>query len=293
LYKPFKTGPAYQAGLRQDDEITNVDGQDIPTLITGLDVNEAAVKVSAKLRGSEGTSVALTIRHPDKTVQELALIRRDIVVPSVEAQRFNDGIAYLRISEFKATTTKEFDDALTDLLSTRPRGIILDLRNNPGGLLNGAQEILGRFYAGIALYEDDGAGSVKELRTSGRVAIPDVPLVVLVNGGSASASEIVAGALAERRPATTLLGEKTFGKGSVQNVHGLRDGGSARITSAHWLTPDMHAIHAIGLTPQQQVVFADEPNNLMPCVAERQPLPGATLCGDTQLAAAVHLLVAK
>lgn len=292
LYKPFQNGPAFEAGLRQDDELARIDGEDIPTLIAGLSVDEAAVKVAAKLRGPEGSQVVLSIRRAaDGALTEVTLIRRDIVVPSVEAQQFDDGIAYLRIAEFKGNTTQEFDAALADLLAASPRGIILDLRNNPGGLLTSAQEVLGRFYDGVALYEENGVGGEKELHTiAGGRRIPEVPLVVIVNGGSASASEIVAGALIERRPNTVLLGEKSFGKGSVQNIHTLRDGGNARITFAHWLTPEKHIIHGMGLTPRYVVAFADDPGSLVPCVADRQPPPGASLCGDTQLAAALRFL---
>lgn len=290
LYKPFKGGPAYEAGLRQDDELVKIDGEDVPLLILGLDVNAAAVKVAAKLRGPENTQVALVVRNTSGTLNDVTLTRRDIVVPSVEAQQFDAGIVYLRVAEFKGNTIKEFDDALADVLAQRPRGIILDLRNNPGGLLGSAQEMLGRFYTGVALYEEDGIGGEKELRTIGTPSIPDVPLIILVNQGSASASEIVAGALLDRRASTSLLGEKTYGKGSVQNVHKLSDGGSARVTFAHWVTPDRHVIHEVGLTPQYVVPYADDPNSSAPCVADRQPPAGQSLCGDTQLAQAIRLL---
>jgi carboxyl-terminal processing protease len=290
LYKPFKSGPAYAAGLRQDDEIVKIDGADVPPMIVGLDAGAASVKIAALLRGPENTQVAVVIRNPSGALTPITLTRRDIVVPSVEAQRLDGGIVYLRIAEFKSNTIKEFDDALRELLTERPRGIILDLRNNPGGLLGSAQDVLGRFYRGVALYEQDGMGGEKELRTNGNPSIPDVPLIVLVDNGSASASEIVAGALLDRRASTSLLGERTYGKGSVQNVHTLRDGGSARITFAHWVTPDHHIIHAVGLTPQYIVPFADDPNSRVPCVADRQPPPGQSLCGDTQLYQAIHVL---
>jgi carboxyl-terminal processing protease len=159
-------------------------------------------------------------------------------------------------------------------------------------LLN-AQDVLGRLYDGVALYEEDGAGKLQELRTNvgGRdVRAFDAPMVVLVNGGSASASEIVAGALRDARPATYLLGEKTFGKGSVQNIHSLSDGGSARITIAHWLTPHKDVIHKIGITPQYFVPFAEDPASPAPCVADRKPPAGRSSCADTQLSAAIKLL---
>jgi carboxyl-terminal processing protease len=291
LYKPFRDGPAYQAGLRQDDQILTIDSINITEMIVGLSVDEAAVKVAAKLRGAEGSNVVLRmLRASDQATIELTLIRRNIVVPSIEGQRFDNGIVYLRISEFKATTPKEFDDTLAELTEQPVTGIILDLRNNPGGYLNSAQEILGRFYSGTALYEEDGIGGLRELTTLGAPTIGSLPLVVLINGNSASASEIVAGALAERYPNTVLIGEKTFGKGSVQNIHRLQDQGSARITVAHWITPNKQPIHGVGIIPSQTVTFTDDSANLAPCVADRQPVAGQARCGDSQLFTAIQLL---
>lgn len=294
LYKPIKNGPAWQAGLKQDDEIVAIDGEEVAPLIAGLEPGEASVKVAAKIRGQEGTTVTLTIhRAVEGDTIEVTLTRKDVVVPSVEAQMFEEQIAYLRISEFKSTTTTEFDQALRELLPQKPKGIILDLRNNPGGYLQNAQEVLGRFYNGIALYEEDGNGSMEELPTlagDGSTNAFELPIIVLVNGGSASASEIVAGALRDQRASTYLIGEKTYGKGSVQSIHQLRDGGSARITIAHWLTPNKSIIHAVGITPQFVVPYAEDANSLGPCVAERQPPAGQTLCADSQLKSAVRLL---
>jgi carboxyl-terminal processing protease len=292
LYKPIADGPAAQAGLRQDDAILAIDGEDVATLISGLAPNDAIVKVAAKLRGEEGTTVVVQIqRASDNSIAEISLTRRDITIPSVEVLTLDQGVLYLRIAEFRATTTAEIDAVLQNMGSTPPRALLLDLRNNPGGLVTVTQEVLGRFYDGVALYEEDGADSIKELRTiGGAQRFPDIPMVILVNGNTASASEIAAGALAEQRPQTTLLGEQTFGKGSVQNIHKLSDGGSARITFAHWLTPNKTAIHGVGITPAQVVPFADDPASLGPCVGERQPPPGQTTCGDTQIAAALRLL---
>ena len=294
IYKPFKNAPAALAGIRQDDEIVSVDGVAIEPLIAGLDINQAAVKVAAKLRGNPGTQVRLTIRRGDGTPAfEVVLTRADIVVPSVDSQLLDGGLAYIRITEFKSTTTGEFDAAMRGLLPRQPRAIVLDLRNNPGGFLENAQDVLGRFYDGVALYEDKNESDLIELGTRAGprdTRAYDLPLAVLVNGGSASASEIVAGALRDKRPHTFLLGEKTYGKGSVQNIHTLSDGGNARITIAHWLTPDKSEIHKIGIMPQYYVPYSEGPADAAPCVADRQPPPGQSSCGDSQLAWAITLL---
>src|SRR5215212_3244651 len=293
LYKPIKNAPAVQAGLRQDDEIVSIDGQPIKPLIAGLDVNAAAVKVAAKLRGQAGTTVKLTIRRGNATPFDVVLTRADIVIPSIDSQLLDSNLAYIHISEFKATTTTEFDAALRELLPRNPKGIILDLRNNPGGFLLNAQEVLGRLYDGVALYEDKNTTDLTALRTVGGSSDTrafTTPLIVLVNGGSASASEIVAGALRDTRPATYLMGEKTFGKGSVQNIHTLSDSGGARITIAHWLTPNKSEIHKLGITPQYLVPYAEDATSAVPCVADRQPPAGQASCADSQLAAAIKLL---
>ncbi|HET9221004.1 MAG TPA: S41 family peptidase [Roseiflexaceae bacterium] len=292
--KVFKDSPAQAAALQQDDEIVQVDGVDIPALIAGLDLNQAAVKVAAKIRGPRGTTVNLTLRREvGGPTFNVAIVRAQVIVGSINSQMLDGGLAYIRIGEFKATTTRELDTALRELLPQRPKGLILDLRNNPGGFLVNAQDVLGRFYEGVALYEEDGAGQLQELRVNvgpRDVRAFDLPLVVLVNGGSASASEIVAGALRDSRAATYLIGEKTYGKGSVQNIHTLSDGGSARITIAHWLTPHHEAIHKIGITPQYVVPYAEDASSPTPCVADRRPPAGQTTCADTQLAAAIRLL---
>jgi len=293
LWKPVKSAPAALAGLKQDDEILTIDGADVPVMIAGLDINQAAVKVASKLRGDAGTPVKLALRRGDGAQFEVTLTRADIVIPSVEGQMLDGGLAYIRISEFKANTTTEFDATMRDLLPQRPKGIVLDLRGNPGGYLQNAQDVLGRFYDGVALYEDKNGQQLEELRTKGGpgdTRAYDTPMVVLVNSGSASASEIVAGALRDSRPHTALLGERTYGKGSVQNIHQLSDGSSARITIAHWLTPNRSEIHKIGITPQYVVPYDEGPDHTVPCVADRRPPDGQITCADSQLSWALRLL---
>ncbi len=291
--KPIEGSPAVRAGLQQDDEIVAIDGHDIATLIAGADVNQATTRISAKLRGPKGSMVKLTIRHAGSAPFDISIERDTVVISSVKSQMLDNHLAYIQITDFKASTTADFDAALGDLLSHKPAGIILDLRNNPGGYLTPAQEVLGRLYKGIALYEEDGNGTLKELQTLGsppNATAFNIPMVVLVNGNSASASEIVAGALHDERPATYLLGEKTFGKGSVQNVQALSDGGSARITVAHWLTPKRNEINKVGITPQYVVPYSEDTSLPVPCIADHEPAAGQQTCTDNQLAWAMKLL---
>lgn len=292
--RPFKRSPAAAAGLLTGDVVVAVDGQPLAPLIEGLDDAEATAKAATLIRGPKGSVVTLTLRRPPATATfDVAITRDEVPIISVNAQLLDGGVAYIQITEFKATTTQLLDEAIRELAPQRPASIVLDLRNNPGGYLTTAQEVLGRFYDGVALYERENGGVVKELGTIAGPAdtrLFDLPMVVLINGGSASASEIVAGALRDRRPNTTLLGEQSYGKGSVQNIHQLRDGSSARITIAHWLTPDRDEIHRIGISPEYEVVASEDPQYSVPCVAERQPPAGQPTCGDAQLASGLQLL---
>lgn len=292
--RPIKNSPAIKAGLQSSDVIVKVDGVEMAPLLKGLSEAEAAAKAVTKIRGPKGSSVTLTLRRPPASETfDVTLVRDEVPLISVNAQMLADGVAYIQITEFKAPTTGELDAALRELLPQKPHSIVLDLRNNPGGFLNSAQEVLGRFYDGTALFEENSNGELKELKT---IAGPDdtraynVPMVVLVNGNTASAAEIVAGALRDRRSDTTLLGEKSFGKGSVQNIHQLRDGSSARITIAHWFTPNKSEIHKIGITPQYVVPGSQDAQYVVPCIADKTPPEGQSTCSDAQLAWGLNIL---
>src|SRR5919199_309088 len=194
----------------------------------------------------------------------------------------------------KGTTTDELDKALQTVLVTKPKGIVLDIRNNGGGLLETAQEVLGRFLnGGTALYEELGDGRQEEkpvLRAGNDPRAFDVPMVVLINGGSATASEIVAGALRDRARAT-LLGEKSFGKGSVQTVERLSDDSLARITIAHWLTPNKAEIHKIGIMPKYVVPYSTDARYHIELPQKYPTDP--TSVNDSQLWWAIKLLTTK
>ncbi len=289
--RPIRNSPAEQAGIQAGDIILAVDNQPLAELIAGLSDQEASARAVSLIRGPAGTVVRITIRRPaEDRVFTVAITRAAIPLITVNSTLLPDRIAYIQITEFKATTTELLDQVIAELLPQQPRAIVLDLRNNSGGFLTTAQEVLGRFYDGVALYEEERSGVNKELRT---ITVPanrrlyGIPMVVLINGGSASAAEVVAGALRDVRPNTVLLGEKTFGKGSVQNIYTLRDGSSVRITIARWLTPSGEAINGVGITPEHVVPAANDPIYQVPCVPDR---PNDTSCADAQLYWALKLL---
>ncbi len=290
--RPIRGSPAMAAGLLAGDIIERVGEQPVATLIAGLSEPEAMQAVAREIRGPKGTTVRLTIVRPaEQRTFEVDIMRDEVPLISVDARMLDQQVAYIQLAEFKATTTGELDAALRELLPQQPNALVLDLRNNPGGLLTTAQEVLGRFYDGVALYEQLRDGEIKEFRTirgAADVQVPAIPVVVLINGGSASAAEIVAGALRDQRPQTTLLGETSYGKGSVQNIHQLRDGSSVRITIAEWLTPQRTVIHNVGITPDHVVPPSEAMEYAVPCVQDGAP-PTQT-CYDAQLAWTLRLL---
>lgn len=284
IQAPMKGAPAEQAGLRARDVILAVDGR----AITGLAQDEAIKLV----RGKAGTVVRLSIERPGVAERlEFNVTRAVINIPAVALRMLDGQIAYISVTIFGDKTTAQLDDALRDAHAANARGIILDLRNNGGGWVIAAQEMLGRFVdpaRGPALYEDKthgeqarallqtptpaptpGSGTPRAatpavsvpmidasdassepiIASKDGLTVYDLPLVVLVNGGTASASEMVAGALQDYGRAT-LIGTVTFGKGSVQSVREFKDGSSVRITIAQWLTPRKRVIQKHGITPE-------------------------------------------
>jgi carboxyl-terminal processing protease len=170
-----------------------------------------------------------------------------------------DGIGYIKIAQFGQDTRGLVDDALADLKSKNPKGVIIDVRDDPGGYLDVAVDVTSRFVAdrGAIVKEEDKAGRIEELKATSQATFTDVPLMVLVNGGSASASEIFAGALQDYGRAK-LIGEKTFGKGSVQELEPIVGGGAVRITVAKWLTPKNRQISKVGIAPDIEVKLTED-----------------------------------
>lgn len=252
IISPIQGSPAEQAGLLPGDKVIAIDGEDM----TGIPPEEARLKVL----GPEGTTVHLTIaREGEEEPLEFTITRAQINIVSAEGRMLEGNIAYIDINTFGDRTTRELRTALDTLLEQNPRGIIIDLRNNPGGYLSTSIEVTSEFVEeGVILYEEYGDGRRDEHRALGNGRATDIPLVVLINEGSASASEILAGALQDYERAI-LVGTKSFGKGSVQNWVPLSNNqGAARVTIARWLTPKERHIDHLGLTPDVIVEMTAE-----------------------------------
>jgi carboxyl-terminal processing protease len=252
IISTMKGSPAEDVGLKRGDQVLAVDGEDM----TGIDGS----LVIKRILGPAGTDVVLTIRREGVAeTMDFTITRARISLPSVTHEMLEDNIAYVQVNDFGEKTTQEFKAALEELISEDTRGLILDLRGNPGGLLSTSIEVTSQLLgSGVVLTErfGDGAEKVYEVEPGGLAT--DVPLVVLVNGGSASASEIVAGAIQDTERGL-LVGETTFGKGSVQIWTALsNDGGAIRVTVARWYTPNDRQIAEIGLTPDVEVLLTDE-----------------------------------
>jgi carboxyl-terminal processing protease len=252
IVSPMPGSPAEKAGLKPGDEIVAVDGEDM----SGVDGN----LVIRRVLGPAGTSVLLTIRREgEPDLFQVEVVREKIVIPSVESEMLEGDIAYIHLFNFGSDTTDDLRTTLESLLAQNPKGLILDLRFNGGGYLTTAIEVASEFIPeGVIMTEQfgDGTEQIYEAKPGGLAT--EIPLVVLVNGGSASASEIVAGAIQDHKRGL-LVGETTFGKGSVQNWIPLpQESGALRVTIARWYTPDGRQIHQIGLAPDVEIIPTDE-----------------------------------
>jgi carboxyl-terminal processing protease len=252
IVNPIANYPAEKAGLQPGDKIIAVDGTDM----TGM----APEAVRQKVLGQEGTPVTLTIQRGDQAPFDVTITRAIITLPTVTSKMLDNNIAYIQINTFGDTTAQDFHDQLKQLMDKNPKGIILDLRYNPGGLLDAAITIASEFIpSGVIVYEQSGDGTKQpyEAVSGGLATNPALPLVVLVNAYSASASEIVAGAIQDTGRGK-LVGEQSYGKGSVQNWIPLSGNeGAVRVTVARWLTPNGRQIDKKGLTPDAVVALTD------------------------------------
>ncbi|HEY8241306.1 MAG TPA: S41 family peptidase [Kiritimatiellia bacterium] len=245
IVAPMEDTPGFRAGLQSGDKILEIDGK----TTEGLSLPDAV----KKLRGDPGTKVTIKILRPKtQDVKTHELERAEIKVASVKDPRIiEDGIGYVRVTQFNEPTADALQEALDKLLADNMHALIVDLRNNPGGLLNSARDVAQKFLKRndlIVSTEGRDEDQKQVLKARGRTHYLDFPMVVLVNGGSASASEIVAGALQDNNRAI-LIGEKTFGKGSVQSVLPMDGGTAVRLTTAKYYTPSRRVIHEHGIEP--------------------------------------------
>ena len=256
IISPIPSSPAEKAGLRAGDQIIKIDGVDMSNISPEL--------VRQKVLGPAGSVVVLTVKRKDVDEPfDVSITRDKIVIASVESKMLENNIGYIKLNTFGDTTTKELVEQITKLKNNGAKGYILDLRNNGGGYLQTAVEVASQFIAeGTIVVEKYGDERQNDVYS----AIPgdlatDVPVVVLINEGSASASEIVAGALQDYKRGA-LVGKTSYGKGSVQIWTPLsNDQGAVRITIAKWLTPLERTIHKVGLTPDVEVEYTEEDFN--------------------------------
>lgn len=252
IVSPIEGSPAEAAGLKPGDQIIAIDGVDM----TGTAPEEARQKVL----GPAGSTVKLTVaRKGEEEPLEFVITRAKITIPSVTGKMLENDIAYIDINQFGDKTTSELSAVLDELIAQNPKGIIIDLRNNGGGYLQTSIEVASEFIdKGVILYEQYGDGSRDTFNALGNGRATNLPIVVLINEGSASASEILAGALQDYGRAK-LVGVLSYGKGSVQQWIPLSDdNGAARVTVAKWLTPKERAIDGVGLTPDFVVELTED-----------------------------------
>jgi carboxyl-terminal processing protease len=250
IVQPFNGSPAEEAGLLSGDLVIAVDGESI----VGYGIYEAITLI----RGPEGSEVILTVQRGDAEPFDVKIVRARLDIPIIQSELLEETVAYVNLFEFSSPATSRLEEAIEEMLNQGATSLILDLRGNPGGFLDQAVQVSDLFLdEGLVLIERRSDGQELEFTSTDDGVAQDIPLVVLVNGGSASASEIVAGAIQDRGRAI-LIGETTFGKGSVQLLHALSDGSELRVTVARWFTPNDRAIHGEGLAPDIVVPVTPE-----------------------------------
>jgi carboxyl-terminal processing protease len=254
IVAPLPESPAQKAGLRNGDKVYAIDGEDT----TGVSLDYAV----SKIRGPKDTEVILAVsRDGIEDLEEIKIIRQTIDIDSVLWEMKPGNIAYLELRYFNEDTASDFDQAVFEIVSKNPKGIILDLRNNPGGFLETSILIASEWVEdGVVVYERASDGKLRKHKAEGIARLKDFKTLVLINEGSASASEIVAGALKDNNLAI-LMGETTFGKGTVQRMFGLDDGSSIKLTVAEWLTPNENTIEGQGIDPDTVVELTEEDFN--------------------------------
>lgn len=285
IVAPLDGSPAQRAGLRPGDIILKVDGTDV----TGLPLDQAV----RRILGPAGTSVTLTILNPTTgRTRDVTLVRARIILHNVTWQALpGTTVAHVRIAAFSQGITKELQKALADIHQQGLTGLILDLRNDPGGLLDEAVGTASQFLtSGNVLLGKDARGQITPVPVQPEGAAPHIPMMVLVNSGTASAAEIVAGALQDAHRAT-LVGETTFGTGTVLGEFRLSDGSALLLATEEWLTPSGRTIWHRGISPDVAVSLPPDVAPLVPQAEQGMTPAQLRASGDEQLLRALDLLV--
>ena len=276
VVKPYKNGPAYKVGLLPDDIIYKVEGEEV----TGMDLTE----VVSKMKGKAGTKVKVSIiREGVSEPLDFTIVRQQINIPTIEYEMLQDDIGYILISEFDDITIKQFNEAIKDLEDKGMKGLVVDVRDNPGGLLDAVVHMLDRLLAEdlVIVYTEDKYKKQEHLYAK-NPDIFDKPLVVLINGNSASAAEIFAGAIQDYEIGT-IVGTTSFGKGIVQKVMPLTDGTALKLTISKYFTPKGRNIHGTGIVPDVEVELSEELRQLVTIPHDQ----------DNQLQKAIEVLKEK
>jgi carboxyl-terminal processing protease len=256
IVTPLTDSPAEKAGLRAGDKVAEIEGQ----TTADMSIDDAV----DKMRGPKGTELHLKVyREDDDGMMEshdITVVRDTIHIDSVRVDFLDDGIAHVKLIQFGEDTIKEFNKIIAQMKQNNTKGIVLDMRNDPGGILHTAVVIASKFLPNnaVVVMEEDANGERTNLYTSGPHPLLDMPIVVLVNEGSASAAEILAGALRDNREDVTIVGAQSFGKGSVQELIPMGSSTAAKITVAKWLTPSGEQINKVGIKPDVEVEYTNE-----------------------------------
>ncbi|GAQ95741.1 carboxyl-terminal processing protease [Thermodesulfovibrio aggregans] len=262
---PIEDTPAWKAGIKAGDKIIKIDGK--PT--KDMNINDAV----SKMRGPKGKPVTLTIQRDEwKEPKDITIVRDIIKIKSVKYKMIDKEIGYIKLTQFQETTAQDLANALKNLKESGMQSLILDLRNNPGGLLQSAVDVSEQFLPPkhLVVSIKGRTGEKIEYYTENlRPSYTDIPMIVLVNQGSASASEIVAGALQDWGRAL-VLGIQTFGKGSVQSLIPLSDGSALKLTTAKYYTPKGRSIHAVGIMPDIVVKLETKNGKEVPIIREKE-----------------------
>ncbi|MBR5667265.1 MAG: S41 family peptidase [Lachnospiraceae bacterium] len=274
--KPFKNGPAYNAGILPGDILCEIDGENA--------LGEEIDSVVAKIRGEAGTSVNIKIYRPkDSEYYNMTVVRDNVEEPTIEYEMLEGDIGYILCTEFDKVTEKQYLDAVDDLTVKGMKALIIDLRDNPGGMLTTVTSMLDRILpkGKLLIYMEDKNGKREEYFSQSSKTV-DVPIAVLINGNSASASEVFAGCLQDYGVAT-LIGTKSFGKGIVQSLIPLGDGSAIKVTTSKYFSPLGRNIHGVGFEPDIKVELDKELKTMIEIPKDQ----------DNQLQTAVNFLKEK